>query len=138
MPQIHHKNAKTNLHFRKQICNSSVKNDVLAKQFSVSKNTISKWKKRKGEDLNDHSSRPKNIHYALSPQVMAIACTIRKTFWSSVDQIQDELQKTTSDKFSRSSFSRLFVRENINKNLRKYAKKQKNSRNTNPDFCTLT
>jgi DNA-binding transcriptional regulator YiaG len=46
MKQEHHKNAVTNLHIRKQIKESSLKNIESAETFNTSVATISKWRNR--------------------------------------------------------------------------------------------
>ncbi len=46
MPQIYYSNAKTNISIRKQIqSNSFLKNTELASQFTIVKQTVSKWRK---------------------------------------------------------------------------------------------
>lgn len=44
MKQEYHSNAVTNIHIRKQIQESSLKNTELAENFNTSVTTISKWK----------------------------------------------------------------------------------------------
>jgi len=65
MQQINHSNAVMNVNIRLQIQKCfSVSNAALATRFNVSGQTVSKWRHR--DFVQDASSRPKNIEYALS------------------------------------------------------------------------
>jgi len=48
---MYHKNAKTTIHTRRQIKESSETIEALAKRLCLNKNTILKWKNR--EELED-------------------------------------------------------------------------------------
>ena len=63
MAQQYHLNAKTNVHFRKEINKSNLTQKAMAENYQVSMPTIAKWRKR--DSLEDKSSRPHTIHYAL-------------------------------------------------------------------------
>jgi DNA-binding transcriptional regulator YiaG len=56
MPQGYHTNAKTNMHSREIIQQSTLKNTELAERFEIDEKTVSKWKNR--NHLIDKSSRP--------------------------------------------------------------------------------
>jgi hypothetical protein len=79
----------TNLHIRKQIKKSSLKNIELAETFNTSVATISKWRNR--QELEDKSSRPCNIIYALNELEQGLAISIRKTTWLPLDEVWETL-----------------------------------------------
>ena len=90
MKQNYHSNAKTNIHYRFEINKSNLSNQQLSDKFSVSLNTISKWKNR--DTFGDKSSKPKTIKYSLSELEMLIVVELRTITWWSLDEII-ELQK---------------------------------------------
>src|SRR5208283_1583806 len=113
MPQQYHSNAKTNIHVRSQIqADLSHSNQELALQYSVSGNTISKWKNR--ETAEDKSSRPIHIEYALSDIETALAVSVRRSSWLPLDEIFEVLLEQNKA-ISRSSVYRCFVRHDLNK-----------------------
>ena len=67
MRQAYHSNAKTNQHLRKIIQNSDLTNVQLADKDNVNIKTIAKHKNR--DFIEDKSSRPHNIKYALTPLI---------------------------------------------------------------------
>lgn len=72
----YHKNARTNIAQRKAIKeNNSKNNKELAAHYLVSPNTISKWKN--SDRIQDHSSRPDTIHYALSKDEERLIIKVR-------------------------------------------------------------
>jgi hypothetical protein len=79
----------TNLHIRKQIKKSSLKNIESAETFNTSVATISKWRNR--QELEDKSSRPCNIIYALNELEQGLAISIRKTTWLPLDEVWETL-----------------------------------------------
>jgi len=68
-------------HIRREINKSNLPNTVLAERHKVSLNTVSKWKKR--NFVEDVSSRPHNIEYALTAVQEALVVSIRNTTWAS-------------------------------------------------------
>ena len=112
MQQVYHSNAKTNLNIRYQLQNNSGSNSELASRFSISEQTVSKWKNR--DSLEDCSSKPLNIQYALSDLEKALAISLRTSSWASIDEVWESLLEI-NPKISRSSVYRCFVKENINK-----------------------
>jgi len=73
--QYHH-NAKTNIAQRQAIKEAkSTSNRILAKQYCVSHTTIGKWKN--SDQVEDHSSRPLTIHYALTKVEERIITKVR-------------------------------------------------------------
>ncbi len=66
MPQVYHSNARTNQHVREIIQQSNLTNVELANNYNVNVKKLSPSIKNR-DFLNDKSSRPKRIHYALTP-----------------------------------------------------------------------
>jgi transposase-like protein len=56
-----HPQARTTPAVRQEIARSSEPTGVLAQRFSVSTETIRKWRKRGAKDCQDHSSRPHKL-----------------------------------------------------------------------------
>lgn len=111
MKQVYHFNAKTNVHYRSEICNSNLSNVALAELYNVSANTISKWKNR--DIFEDKSSRPLKISYSLNAIEKAVVIAARKTTWLSLNEIL-EMVYPENPKKMRSAVYRTFVLENIN------------------------
>ena len=111
MKQENHSNSKTNVHFRCLIYNSSESNLELSKKFKISKNTVSKWRKR--TIFEDKSSRPNNIEYSLTYEEKLILNHIRSSTWWALDEIV-ELVFGDQAKSKRSAVYRLFKLNNIN------------------------
>ena len=112
MPQTYHANATTNIHIRREINKSNLPNHVLAERHKVSVNTIIKWKKR--DSMEDASSRPHNIEYALTPVHEALVVSIRNTTWASRQEIV-ELLKDAGISISESSVYRCLVNNGVNR-----------------------
>ena len=112
MQQVYHSNAKTNLNIRYQLQNNFGSNSELALRFNISQQTVSKWKNR--DFLQDTSSKPLKIQYALSDLEKALAISLRTSSWVSIDEVWETLLDI-NPKISRSSVYRCFVKEKINK-----------------------
>ena len=110
MQQVYHSNAVTNIHIRRQIKESSLTNIELAEKFDTSVATISKWRNR--QELEDKSSRPCNIIYALNELEQGLAISIRKTTWLSLDEVWETLLSVNPN-ITRSSIYRTFCRNEI-------------------------
>jgi transposase-like protein len=111
MPQIYHSNAKTNINIRQQIQLAGFGNKELALQFNTSQQTVHKWKSR--DFVNDVSSRPLNISYALTDLEKSLAKSLRISSWLPLDEVWEALM-ADNPTISRSSVYRLFVSEKIN------------------------
>jgi len=111
MQQVYHSNAKTNLNIRFQIQNISAINSEIAHRFNISEQTVSKWKNR--DFLEDVSSKPLHIEYALSGLEQALILSLRKSSWMPLDEVWEALL-VENPKISRSSIYRTFVKEKIN------------------------
>lgn len=114
MQQVYHSNATTNYNIRKsiQLCCSTTSNADLAIQFNTSVNTISKWKNR--DFIDDVTSRPNNINYALTDLEKVLIISIRKTSWISLAETH-EMMLVHNPKISESSVYRCLVANGINK-----------------------
>ena len=113
MQQIYHSNATTNVNIRQLIqSNNSSSNKELAIQFGISHQTVSKW--RNNSYTSDASCVPKHIEYALTDLEMALAISLRRATWMSIDEVFENLL-IINNAISRSSVYRCFVKNNINK-----------------------
>jgi len=112
MQQIYHSNATTNLNIRNQIQTNCASNFELASRFNVSKQTISKWKNR--DFVQDKSSKPINIQYALTDLEKFLIISLRKLTWLPVDEIYETILEQNPT-CSRSSVYRVLLKEGINK-----------------------
>jgi transposase InsO family protein len=134
MKQEYHTNAVTNLHIRKQIKESSLKNFELAEAFNTSVATISKWKNR--QELEDKSSRPCKIIYALNELEEGLAISIRKTTWLPLDEVWETLLSVNSN-ITRISIYRTFCRNEINRVPQKEWEKAKKFKEYEPGFLHM-
>ena len=64
MSQAYHPNTRTSQHLREMIQKSDLTNVELAAKYNVNIQTIYKWRSR--DFIEDKSSRPNTIHYALT------------------------------------------------------------------------
>jgi len=134
MKQEYHSNAVTNLHIRKQIKESSLKNIELAETFNTSVATISKWRNR--QELEDKSSRPCKIIYALNELEQGLAISIRKTTWLPLDEVWETLLSVNS-KITRCSVYRTLCRNEINRMPQKEREKAKKFKEYEPGFLHI-
>ena len=134
MKQEYHTNAVTNLHIRKQIKESSLKNFELANTFNTSVATISKWRNR--QKLEDKSSRPGKIVYALNDLEQSLAISIRKTTWLPLDEVWESLLDVNPN-ITRISVYRTFCRNDINKVPQKEREKAKKFKEYEPGFLHI-
>ena len=112
MSQIYHSNARTNVNIRMQIQNKNVSNQELAERYTISPQTVSKWKAR--DFTLDKSSRPHHIKYALTEIEKSLIVAVRKASWLPLDEIYEMIyEKNTT--ISRSSVYRCLVTEHLNK-----------------------
>ena len=105
MSQIYHSNAKTNQHVREIIQKSDLTNVELAKKYNVNIKTISKWKER--EFVEDKSSRPNKIHYALSSLDKELIRVVRILTWMELDDLTDTIADVIPNA-NMSSFTTLY------------------------------
>jgi transposase InsO family protein len=134
MQQVYHSNANTNINIRQQIQNSHLSNSKLSKRFSVSKQTVSKWRNR--SFTKDKSSRPNTIKYALSDIESALAISLRKSSWMAIDEVWEALV-VVNKAISRSSVYRTLVSENINKVPEEEKEKAKKFKEYEPGYLHI-
>ncbi len=72
-----HPQARTSPAVRQEIARSREPTSVLAQRFSVSTETIRKWRKRGAKDCQDHSSRPHKLPWKAMDEERAIFCALR-------------------------------------------------------------
>jgi hypothetical protein len=77
MPAIHPK-ARTTPAVRAEIARSREPTGVLAGRYSVSTETIRKWRKRGPGDCQDHSSRPHKLPGKAPEEERASVCALRR------------------------------------------------------------
>ena len=86
MAQVYHSNARTNRHSRRMIQQSKLSRHELASMFGIHVNTVAKWQSR--DLVEDRSSRPKTIHYALTDLEQEIVAAVRTSTWMPIDEIK--------------------------------------------------
>ena len=134
MQQVYHANASTNLNIRTQIQNNLSSNSILASQFGVSEQTISKWKNR--NFVQDASCKPLKIEYALTDLEKELVISLRKSSWMALDEVWEMLLEKNS-KISRSSVYRTLVAEQINKVPREQREKANKFKEYEPGFLHI-
>ena len=86
MPAIHPK-ARTTPAVRAEIARSREPTGVLAQRYSVSTETIRKWRKRGPDDCQDHSSRPHKLPWKATEEERAIVCALRRATGFPLDDL---------------------------------------------------
>src|SRR5215208_5654543 len=86
MPQIH-PCARTTPAVRAEIARSREPTGVLAQRFSVSTETVRKWRKRGAEDCQDHCSRPHKLPWKATDEERAIVCALRRSTGDRLDDL---------------------------------------------------
>ncbi|KAF3981904.1 MAG: hypothetical protein HFP78_04615 [Methylococcales symbiont of Hymedesmia sp. n. MRB-2018] len=89
MSQGYHTNAKTKLHSREIIQQSSLTNADLSKRFVINEKTVSKWKNR--DHLIDKSSRPHTIKRSLTHLEREVIRVVRTLTWIELDDLVDSV-----------------------------------------------
>src|SRR3954462_2645852 len=82
-----HSQARTTPAVRQEIARSTEPTGVLAKRFSVSTETVRKWRKRGAQDCQDHSSRPHKLPWTATDEERAIVCALRRSTGFPVDDL---------------------------------------------------
>ena len=129
-------NAKTNIQQRKIIKETAHKlsSRDLAERFQVSHVTIAKW--RKVEHLEDKSSRPNKIYYALSEAEQKIIRKVRKRGLFSLDDILISLSPFIK-RLNRTNCWRTLKRYRLNTLTTKEKKERKKFANYLPGFLHI-
>src|ERR671939_1159960 len=86
MPTIHPK-ARTTPAVRAEIARSREPTGVLAQRYSVSTETIRKWRQRGPADCQDHSSRPHMLPWKATDEERAIVCALRRATGFPLDDL---------------------------------------------------
>jgi transposase InsO family protein len=86
MPTIH-PNARTTPAVRAEIARSREPTGILAQRYSVSTETIRKWRKRGPADCQDHSSRPHKLPWKATEEERAIVCALRRATGFPLDDL---------------------------------------------------
>lgn len=89
MSQGYHTNAKTNMHSREIIQQSSLSNIELSERFEINEKTVSKWKNR--GHLVDKSSRPHTIKRSLSDLEREVIRVVRTLTWIELDDLVESV-----------------------------------------------
>jgi len=89
MSQSYHTNAKTNMHSREIIQQSTLTNSELAERFRINEKTVSKWKNR--AYLVDKSSRPRTIQRSLTDLEREVIRVVRTLTWLELDDLVESV-----------------------------------------------
>lgn len=108
----YHPRAKTNIHIRRLIKESSESHYVLAQRFNLNPKTILKWKHR--SDLQDRPYGAKTHHFTLSEWEQKIIVKVRKHLKHNLDDLVLIL-KPYIPNIKRGSCYRVLVKHQINK-----------------------
>lgn len=132
----YHHNAKTNLQQRKIIKRTChhFSTRKLGERFQVSHVTVAKW--RKVEHLEDKSSKPNTIYYALSEAEQKIIKKVRKKGLFSLDDLVISL-KPYLERLNRTNCWRTLLRYGLNKFTDKEKKEKKKFANYLPGYLHL-
>ena len=134
MSQIYHNNAATNEKVRKEIRSSSSSINELTNKYSISPDTVIKWKSR--DSFKDKSSKPNKIEYALNEIEESVIISLRKTAWMPVSAIL-EIVEPQNDNYNDSNIYRTFCRNNINTIPEKKKDEAKKFKEYKPGFIHI-
>jgi transposase len=79
--------SRVRIRCRFTIARSTEPTGVLAQRFSVSTETIRKWRKRGAQDCQDHSSRPHKLPWKATDEERAIVCALRQATGFPLDDL---------------------------------------------------
>ena len=82
-----HPNARTTPAVRAEIARSSEPTSVLAQRYSVSTETIRKWRKRGPDACQDRSARPHKLPWKASEEERAIVCALCRSTGFPLDDL---------------------------------------------------
>jgi transposase InsO family protein len=82
-----HPKARPTPAVRAEIARSPEPTGVLAQRYSVSTETIRKWRKRGPQDCQDHSSRPHKLPWKATEEERAIVCALRRATGFPLDDL---------------------------------------------------
>jgi len=119
---ILHNNATTNKTQRREIQESTLKITELADKYEVSEKTVSKWKNRR--HLDDVTSKPHRVNYALTDGEQSLVIAVRKMTWVTGDDIVDMLEKLVPQ-INRTNCYRTLKRHGVSRIPKEERKKKK-------------
>jgi IS30 family transposase len=108
-----HKNARTTPAIRRELRESPLSINALAKKYNLSRVTVRKWRRR--ESVEDRSHRPHELHANLSPLEEEIVVELRKTLLLPLDDLFVIVRDHINNKVSRSGLARCLVRHGVSR-----------------------
>jgi len=129
-----HKRARTTPAIRREIQQSTLSERKLAAKYSISRDTVRKWKKR--ETVEDYSQTPHNLNTSLTPAQEVIVIELRTSLLLPIDDLLVVVRKFLCKKMSRSALDRCLRRHGVSnlKNLIPEEEKQTNSLKSFKDY----
>jgi transposase InsO family protein len=82
-----HPKARTTPAVRAEIARSTEPTGELSRRYSVSTETIRKWRKRGAADCQDRSSRPRKLPWKATDEERAIVCALRRSTGFPLDDL---------------------------------------------------
>jgi len=82
-----HPNARTTPAVRAEMARSSEPTGVLARRYSVSTETLRKWRKRGPDACQDRSARPHKLPWKATEEERAIVCALRRATGFPLDDL---------------------------------------------------
>src|SRR3954452_2758302 len=82
-----HPKARTTPAVRAEIARSREPTGVLAQRYSVSTETIRKWRQRGPQDCHDHSIHPHKLPWKATDEERAIVCALRRATGFPLDDL---------------------------------------------------
>jgi transposase InsO family protein len=113
MLQIHPK-ARTTPTTRAEIARSEEPTGVLAQRYSVSTETIRKWRKRGAEDCQDRSARPHQLPWKATEEERAVVCALRRITNFALDDLAFVVTHFLPH-LNRDSIGRIWKAEGLNR-----------------------
>ena len=86
MLQIH-PNARTPPAVRAEIAGSQERSGVLARRYSISTETVRKWRRRGPGDCADHSSRPRRLRWRATADERRLVSLLRRETRFALDDL---------------------------------------------------
>jgi len=106
-----HKRARTTPAVRREIQQSQISERKLAAKHGISRDTVSKWKKR--ETVEDYSHTPHNLNTSLTSSQEAVVIELRTSLLLPIDDLLVVVRKFLYPKMSRSALDRCLRRHGI-------------------------
>jgi transposase InsO family protein len=113
MMQIHPQ-ARTTPAIRAEIARSTEPASVVAKRYSISDETVRKWRRRGEQACQDRSSRPKRLPWRATEEERAIICAVRRATGFPLDDLTFVLRHFLPH-LNRDSVYRVLKSEGLNR-----------------------